>query len=82
MRVKPGEITILLQRLKQGYEGAADNLLHVVYQEFGRIAHAYMGKAPSGHTLQTTTLIQEAWNLGQAPGAAMSWPAPPGKFSS
>lgn len=67
MQVKPGEITILLQRLKQGHEGAADNLLRVVYEALRRITHAYMGKEPSGHTLQTTTSIQEAWNPGQAP---------------
>ncbi len=66
VQVKPGEITILLQRLKQGHK-AAGNLLRVVCEERRRIAHAYMGKEPSGHMLQTTTLIQEAWNPGQAP---------------
>ena len=61
MQVKPDEITVLLQRLRRGEEGAADELLRVVYEELRRIARAYMGKEATGHTLQTTALIHEAW---------------------
>jgi RNA polymerase sigma factor (TIGR02999 family) len=61
MQVKPDEITVLLQRLKRGDGGAADELLRVVYEELRRIARAYMGKEATGHTLQTTALIHEAW---------------------
>ena len=61
MQVRPDDISTLLQRLKQGDEGAADELLRVVYEELRRIAHAYMGKEATGHTLQTTALIHEAW---------------------
>jgi len=61
MQVQPDEITLLLQRLRRGDEGAADELLRVVYEELRRIARAYMGKEATGHTLQTTALIHEAW---------------------
>ncbi len=61
MQDRPGEITVLLQRLRRGDEGAADELLRVVYEELRRIARAYMGKEASEHTLQTTALIHEAW---------------------
>ena len=61
MQVKSDEITVLLRRLRQGDEGAADELLRVVYEELRRIAHAYMGREAAGHTLQTTALIHEAW---------------------
>ena len=61
MQVKSDEITVLLRRLRQGDEGAANELLRLVYEELRRIAHAYMGREAAGHTLQTTALIHEAW---------------------
>jgi RNA polymerase sigma factor (TIGR02999 family) len=61
MQDRPDEITVLLRRLRQGDEGAADELLRVVYEELRRIARAYMGREAAGHTLQTTVLIHECW---------------------
>jgi len=72
MQVKSDEITVLLRRLRQGDEGAADELLRVVYEELRRIAHAYMGREAAGHTLQTTALIHEAW-LRLADQTRLDW---------
>jgi RNA polymerase sigma factor (TIGR02999 family) len=58
---RPEEVTLLLQRLRRGDEGAADELLRVVYEELRRIARAHMGKEAAGHTPQMTALIHEAW---------------------
>jgi len=61
MDAQPDEITVLLRRLKEGDEGAADKLWPLVYEELRRIARAYMRKEAPGRTLQTTALVHEAW---------------------
>ena len=57
----PGEITLLLRKVRQGQTEAADELVRLVYQELRRIAAAYLRKERPGHTLQPTALINEAW---------------------
>jgi RNA polymerase sigma factor (TIGR02999 family) len=61
MDAEPEEITVLLRRLRQGDEVAADRLWRLVYEELRRIARAYMRKEAPGRTLQTTALVHEAW---------------------
>jgi RNA polymerase sigma-70 factor (ECF subfamily) len=39
----------------------AETLFPVVYEELRRLARAYMGREPSGHTLQPTALVHEAY---------------------
>lgn len=61
MGAEPEEITVLLRRLRQGDEVAAEELWRLVYEELRRIARAYMRKEAPGRTLQTTALVHEAW---------------------
>lgn len=61
MKESPGEVTLLLRKVREGRTGAADQLIHLVYQELRRIAGACLRKERPGHTLQPTALINEAW---------------------
>ena len=54
------EITLLLQRWRQGDESALQDLAPLVYGELQRIAQVFLRSQP-GHTLQPTALVNEAW---------------------
>ena len=53
--------TKLLQAWGQGQDSALEKLLPLVYQELRRIARRYMAGERTGHTLQTTALVNEAY---------------------
>jgi len=53
-----GAITQISQR---GEEPTADRLLPLVYDELRKLAAAKMSREGSGHTLQATALVHEAW---------------------
>jgi len=55
------EVTSLLQAWSAGDEQALDKLAPLVYQELHRTAHRYMARENSGHTLQTTALVNEVY---------------------
>ena len=55
------DVTLLLQRMGGGEHGAAEELLAVVYNELRRTAAHKMARESSGHTLQPTALVHEAW---------------------
>ncbi|HKV42051.1 MAG TPA: sigma-70 family RNA polymerase sigma factor [Blastocatellia bacterium] len=55
------EITQLLARLKSGDQEAFEGLFAAVYDELRRLASSYMRRERSGHTLQTTALVNEAY---------------------
>jgi len=57
----PGEVTRLLKAMHDGDSAAAEDLLPLVYAELHRIASAFMRRERSGHTLQPTALINEAY---------------------
>src|SRR4030095_2279291 len=57
----PQEITQLLVAWSQGDEAALAQLTPLVYQELHRLAHRYLGRERTGHTLQTTALVNEAY---------------------
>ena len=60
------DITLLLQAVEDGDAQAAEELLPLVYQELRQLARAKMAREPSGHTLQATALVHEAWmRLGE-----------------
>jgi RNA polymerase sigma-70 factor, ECF subfamily len=61
MPVSVQEVTGLLVAWGQGDEGALDRLMPVVHQELRRIARRHMAGERSGHTLQTTALVNEAY---------------------
>jgi RNA polymerase sigma factor (TIGR02999 family) len=54
-------VTQLLQAWSRGDETCLDRLLPAVYDELRRLARHYMRQQPSGHTLQVTALVHEAY---------------------
>jgi len=66
------EVTRLLQAWSEGDQSALDRLIPLVYQELHRLAHHYMARERSGHTLQTTALLNEAY-LRLVDSAKPSW---------
>jgi RNA polymerase sigma factor (TIGR02999 family) len=59
--VSPHRMTQLLQQWSQGDDSALTELTPLVYEELRRLAHHYMEGERSGHTLQTTALVNEAY---------------------
>lgn len=55
------EVTTLLQAWRQGDKAALDELISLVYPELRRMAHRYLARQRSGHTLQTTALVHETY---------------------
>ena len=55
------EVTGLLQAWTNGDEAALEKLIPIVYEELRRLAHCYMIRERSGHPLQTTALVHEAY---------------------
>jgi len=56
------EITEMLRDWSDNHRAdSADALLKLVYDELRRQAHRYLQKERSGHTLQTTALVHEAY---------------------
>ena len=55
------EVTELLNKWSQGDKAALDELMPVIHSELRRLARRYMARERSGHTLQTTALINEAY---------------------
>ena len=61
MTPMPQEVSQLLRAWGDGDQTALDRLMPLVYDELRRMARRYMDRQPSGHTLQTTALIHEAY---------------------
>ena len=57
----PDEITQLLMKWGQGDKAALDQLMPLVYDELRRLAAHYLQQERSGHTLQPTALVNEAY---------------------
>lgn len=58
---QPGEVTALLAAWRGGDADALDKLIPIVYDDLRRVAGRYMRSEESGHTLQTTALVHEAY---------------------
>lgn len=56
-----GDITRLLVRWSEGDGEALDALMSAVYAELRQLASSYLRRESSGHTLQTSALIHEAF---------------------
>jgi RNA polymerase sigma-70 factor (ECF subfamily) len=61
MEAPEREITQLLRAWGSGNEQALDQLMPLVYDHLHRIARRYMADERSGHVLQTTALVNEAY---------------------
>ncbi len=55
------DVTQWLQQWRNGDQSALERLMPAVYQELYKLAHAYLNRERSGHTLQPTALIHEAY---------------------
>lgn len=55
------EVTQLLVQSSQGDRAAMDQLMPLVYDELRRLAHAYLRRERSDHTLQGTALVHEVY---------------------
>lgn len=57
----PADLTEILLELSSGDQDALDRLIPIVYEELKRIAHGQLRGERSGHTLNTTGLVHEAY---------------------
>jgi RNA polymerase sigma-70 factor, ECF subfamily len=57
----PHEVTFLLKAWSAGDESAREKLVPLVHRELHRMAGRYMAGERSGHTLQTTALVNEVY---------------------
>src|SRR5262245_66223530 len=55
------DITGLLRAWRAGDSQALDALLPLVYQELRTLAHLQLGRERQGHTLDTTSVVHEAY---------------------
>ena len=55
------EITRLLVEWSDGNQAALDALMPIVHAELQKLAHSFMRRENSAHTLQTTALVNEAY---------------------
>src|SRR2546422_10498997 len=55
------EVTQLLIQWSNGDKAALDKLMPLIYDELRRLARHYMSRERTGHTLQTTALVNEAY---------------------
>ncbi len=56
-----GEITQRLEQWARGDGAALDSLMPMIYSKLRLIASGYLRRERSGHTLQPTALVNEAW---------------------
>jgi RNA polymerase sigma-70 factor (ECF subfamily) len=62
MQERPiGEVTVLLQKMRSGDSGAAEELIPLVVNELRRLARLQLRDERPGHTLQPTALVNEAY---------------------
>lgn len=69
---EPHELTRLLQDAASGAEGASERLLPLIYDQLRAIARQRMSTERSGHTLQATALVHEAY-MRLMGGAEIAW---------
>jgi RNA polymerase sigma factor (TIGR02999 family) len=55
------DVTRLLEAAERGEAGAQEQLLNLIYAELHRMAEQRLAREPSGHTLQPTALVHDAW---------------------
>jgi RNA polymerase sigma factor (TIGR02999 family) len=61
MQESPGEVTQLLAEMKLGNKEALPKLIPLIYNELRRLAAHCLRDERSGHTLQPTALVHEAY---------------------
>jgi len=66
-----GQVSALLGRWREGDADAVDALIPLVYEELRRLARRAFRGERTGHTLQTTALVHEAYQ--RLVGAEVDW---------
>jgi RNA polymerase sigma-70 factor (ECF subfamily) len=61
MECPSGAVTVLLTRVKNGDQNVLAELMPLVYKELRRLAGHFMREERTGHTLQPTALVHEAY---------------------
>jgi RNA polymerase sigma-70 factor, ECF subfamily len=61
MQADPGEVTLLVRRVRSGEALAENQLAELIYDQIRRLAAAKMRKERADHTLTPTALANEAW---------------------
>jgi RNA polymerase sigma factor (TIGR02999 family) len=61
MEPRQGEVSELLADWSKGDEAARDELIPLIYDELRRLAGYHMARERSGHSLQATALVNEAY---------------------
>jgi RNA polymerase sigma-70 factor, ECF subfamily len=56
-----GEVTVLLQQIRAGDSDASNKLIPLVIEELRSLARAQLRSEQTGHTLQPTALVHEAY---------------------
>jgi RNA polymerase sigma factor (TIGR02999 family) len=59
--VPDNDVSRLLRAWSDGDQTALEGLTPIVYSELHRLAHLYMRRERTGHSLQTTALVNEAY---------------------
>lgn len=72
MQTQAGEITGLLAGWREGDRTALDRLLPLIRAELHRLARRHLGRERKNHTMQPSSLVQEAF-LRLLPGADPGW---------
>ena len=71
MRTQAGEITRLLAGWRDGDGAALDDLLPLIHTELNRLARRHLARERKNHTMQPSSLVQEAF-LRLLPGVDAS----------
>jgi len=69
---EPGEITRLLGELRAGRHEAQSKLMDAVYSDLHKIAGRMLQRERTGHTLQATALVNEAY-MQMVGDARLDW---------
>ena len=72
MQTQAGEITRLLTGWRKGDRAALDDLLPLIRTELHRLARRHLARERKNHTMQPSSLVQEAF-LRLLPGVDAGW---------
>jgi RNA polymerase sigma-70 factor (ECF subfamily) len=61
MPEQPGDVTVLLDALRNGQQDAEPRLFELVYADLERLARAYLKKERPDHTFNATDLVHETY---------------------
>lgn len=72
MPIRTGDVTGMLASWQNGDRAALDCLLPLIHNELHRLARRHLGRERKNHTMQPSSLVQEAF-LRLLPGIGAGW---------